>query len=97
MRSTAPLGVLGLLFAMSSADAATITGTVKGPDGQPMRGAFVQARQSQMRMTVSVLTDKEGHYTVENLPAGEYRLSIRAAGYKADPKSGIKLNAEQNL
>jgi len=97
MRSTAPLGVLGLLFAISSADAATITGTVKGPDGQAMRGVFVQARQSQMRMTVSVLTDNQGRYEVENLPAGDYRLSIRATGYKADAKSGIKLTAEQNL
>ena len=47
MRSSAPLGVLAVIVAVSSADAATITGTVKGPDGAPARGIFVQARQAQ--------------------------------------------------
>ena len=32
-----------------------------------------------------------------NLPAGEYTLGIRATGYEADPKSSIKLTADQNL
>jgi len=97
MRSLAPLGVLGLVLAISSADAATITGTVKGPDGAPFRGAFVQARNAQLKMTVSVLTDKEGRYVVENLPAGDYRVGIRAVGYTAGAKSGLKLTAEQDL
>ena len=97
MRSLTPLGVLGFILAVSSADAATIMGTVKGPDGQPFRGAFVQARNAQLKMTVSVLTDKEGRYVVENLPAGDYRVGIRAVGYSAAAKSGLKLTAEQNL
>ena len=72
MRSLAPLGVLGLVvFASSFADAATITGTVKGPDGAPFRAAFVQARHAGLKMTVSVLSDNQGKYIVENLPAGD--------------------------
>src|SRR5258705_8171794 len=91
MRSLAPLGVLGLVvIASSCADAATITGTVSGPDGAPFRGAFVQARHAALKMTVSVLSDSQGRYVVENLPAGDYSLAIRAIGYDADPKSGIK-------
>src|SRR5215813_4098901 len=97
MRLLTPLGVVGLIFAVSSADAATLTGTVTGPDGAPFRAAFVQARNAQMKMTVSVLTDNQGRYVVENLPAGDYRLGIRAVGYGAAPKSGLKLTAEQNL
>jgi len=84
------------VFASSFADAATITGTVTGPDGAPFRAAFVQARHQQLKMTVSVLSDSQGKYVVENLPAGEYRLSVRATGYKTDPKSGITLAADQN-
>ena len=75
MRSLAPLGVLGLIvFASSCADAATITGTVKGPDGAPFRAAFVQARHAGLKMTVSVLSDNQGKYIVENLPAGDYEI-----------------------
>src|SRR5262245_46608319 len=96
MRSFTPLGLLGVaLCAASSADAASISGTVTGPDGKAFRAAFVQARNDAMKMTVSVLTDNQGKYIVENLPAGDYKLSIRATGYKAEPKTGVKLTAEQ--
>src|SRR5262245_9714157 len=97
MRLLTPLGVVGLILAVSSAHAATITGTVTGPDGAPFRAAFVQARNAQMKMTVSVLTDNQGRYVVENLPAGDYRLSIRAIGYRAAPKGDLKLTADQNV
>ena len=65
-----------------------------GPDGAPLRAAFVQARHGKLKMTVSVLTDNAGRYAVENLPAGEYRLSVRALGAKAEPRSGIALAAD---
>jgi len=98
MRSLASLGVLGLFVSVivSSADAGTITGTVTGPDGAPMRAAFVQARHGKLKMTVSVLSDSQGRYVVENLPAGEYRLQVRALGFKAEPRSGVALAADQN-
>src|SRR5262245_49009887 len=97
MRSLALLGAFGLGLAITAADAATISGTVTGPDGAPVRAAFVQARHAGMKMTVSVLTDGQGKYIVENLPAGDYRLSIRASGLRADPKTGIKLTGDQAL
>ena len=54
--------LIACLFFGASAYAATVTGTVKGPDGAPFRGAFVQARNAGTRVLVSVLTDKEGHH-----------------------------------
>ena len=99
MRATTRLmlGVGSIIAAMSGADAATISGTVTSPDGQPFRGAFVQARNLKTKITVSVLSDNAGRYRVENLLAGEYRLQMRAIGFKADPKSGITLAADQNV
>src|SRR5579871_3037973 len=78
------------------ADAATITGTVTGPDGRPFRAAFVQARNLATKITVSVLSGNAGSYRIENLPAGDYRLQMRAVGFKAEPKTGITLAADQN-
>ncbi len=99
MRATTRLmlGVGSIIVAMSGADAATISGMVTGPDGKPFRGAFVQARNLKTKITVSVLSDNAGRYRVEHLSPGEYRLQMRAIGFKADPKSGIMLNADQNL
>jgi len=88
---------LGLLVTTASvAGAATITGIVTGPDGKPLRAVFVQARNATTKITVSVLSDNQGHYKVPDLTAGDYRVSIRASGYKADPKTGVKLTADQN-
>jgi cytochrome c5 len=90
----------GLLIAFLSftglAQAATVTGTVKSPDGTPFRGAFVQAQNTTARVLVSVLTDNNGHYQIENLPAGKYQLQVKAPGYRANPRSDVSLAAEQN-
>ena len=92
--AVAAAAFVALSFAASPAAAASITGTVRGPDGAPVRAAFVQARHGKLKMTVSVLTDAAGRYAVENLPAGEYRLSVRLIGAKAEPKNGIALAAD---
>jgi virginiamycin B lyase len=88
--------IVSVLFFGSTGYAATITGTVKGPDGAPFEGAFVQARNSKTRMNFIVLTDRQGRYHVENLPAGDYQVQIKATGYRSDPRSGVALTADQN-
>jgi virginiamycin B lyase len=85
-----------VVLACSGTYAAGITGTVKGPDGAAFRGAFVQAVNTKTKVTVSVLSDKNGHYQVEDLPAGDYELRIKVAGFRAAPKTGVSLAAQQN-
>src|SRR5882724_1621777 len=87
----------GLIFICSLASrASTITGTVKGPDSAAFPGAFVEAQNAQSKITVSVLSDTLGHYRIENLPSGEYRVTIRAVGYRAEPRAGVNLTADQS-
>src|SRR4030081_1116627 len=89
------LALIGLaVFFSSACYAATITGTVKGPDGAPFEGAFVQAQNTKTRMAFIVLTDSQGRYRVEKVPAGEYQLTSRATGYRGDPRPGVVLTAE---
>src|SRR5258705_13970267 len=91
------IGLIGtVVFATSVADAATITGTVKGPDGQAFRGAFVQARNAKTKITVSVLSDNQANYRVPDLGPGDYRGSIRPPGCSAAPRRDVKLGADQN-
>src|SRR5713101_392770 len=99
MRTVSKLvAVLSLVVLFSSlAHAATVTGTVKGPDGTPFDGAFVQTINAKTHITVSVLSDKQGRYSVENLPAGEYQVRVRAVGFTTDPHSAVNLSADQNV
>jgi virginiamycin B lyase len=87
------LSALALLHPASRA--ATIRGTVRGPDGTPFRAAFVDARNATSNITVMVLSDSQGRYHVENLPAGDYRVQARAMGFRSDSRSGILLTAAQ--
>jgi virginiamycin B lyase len=98
MRSASKLVALVIFVAVFSslAHTATVTGNVKGPDGTPFQGAFVQAVNAQTHITISVLSDKQGRYRVENLPAGEYQVRVRAVGLTADPRSAVNLSADQN-
>src|SRR5882672_11701793 len=79
MRSTSKLVAFLILVVVFSSlvRAATVTGNVKGPDNTPFEGAFVQAINAKTHISVSVLTDKQGRYRVENLPAGEYQVRVR--------------------
>src|ERR1700690_3679410 len=49
----------------SACYSATITGTVKGPDGAAFQGAFVQAQNAQTHMTFMALSDSQGRYRAE--------------------------------
>ena len=86
-----------IFCAATLAFGAEVTGTVKAPDGAPFEGAFVQARNTSTRITVSVLSRKGGQYRIPNLPAGEYELRIRAVGYQAQPRTGVNLAADQTV
>ena len=91
------LGLAGaIIFLASFAYGATVTGTVKGPRGAPFKGAFVEAQNMKTRITVIVLSDKDGRYHVNDLPAGDYTLRIRAVGYSSDPRNDVTLKASQN-
>jgi virginiamycin B lyase len=60
------------------------------------QGAFVEAQNVKTKITVAVLSDTQGHYHIDNLPAGQYRLFIRAVGYRTDPRTGVNLTGDQN-
>ncbi len=90
------LALLGLAFSFAATfHAATISGTVKGPDGKPVEGAFIQAQNTKTKMSFFVLSDGQGRYRSEKLPAGEYRVQVKATGLRAEPKSGVTLAADQ--
>src|SRR5258708_6746197 len=71
----------------------TISGTVKGPTGAAFAEAFVGVRNTKTKISVNVLSDRQGRYHVENLTPGEYDILATAAGFQADPRTGLKVGA----
>jgi virginiamycin B lyase len=81
----------------SPALAATITGTVTGPDGKPFMGAFVVAENPQTKMTVSVLSNAQGRYYIGNLPAANYTLKMNSIGHKSEPRPDLRLSEDHGV
>src|ERR1700686_744326 len=91
------LALIGwVVFLGSACYGATITGTVNGADGSPFQGAFVEAQNAKTKITVIVLSDTQGRYRIPDLAAGDYRVFIKAVGYRADPGNPVTLAADQN-
>jgi len=75
-----------------------ISGIVKAPNGAPLKGVFVQARSARTNnITVSVLSDRQGRYRIENLSPGEYQIGIRATDYESDPPGEIRAIAGSSV
>jgi virginiamycin B lyase len=86
----------GLVIFPSFSCGATISGTVRAPDGAPFEGAFIEAQNLETKMTVDVLSDRNGRYRFETLPAGEYSLRVKAIGYSVKPLDQVILPAAPN-
>jgi len=84
------------LSVAASCYGATVSGTVKGPDGAPFEGAFVQAQNMRTKMSFWVLSDRQGHYRVEKLPAGEYQVQVKSPGFRGTPQNSLMLAADQS-
>ena len=77
------IGFLGVMLFVASALAASsiLQGIVKDANGHPIEGADIriQAKNSG-RLLTSVKTDAKGHYSLEGLPAGDYRVTLVVNG-----------------
>jgi hypothetical protein len=91
MRRLAAL-VLGLLLsgvAVAQSDRGTITGTVSDPAGAVVASAAVEARNQATGALYTGASSGTGNYTLTQLPAGTYDLSVSSAGFKRYVRTGI--------
>ena len=68
--------------AFAQTDRGTITGTVLDPAGAVVPGATVAAKNTATAQEYTVGTTATGNYTMANLPAGAYELTVTAMGFK---------------
>lgn len=58
-----------------------IRGTVVGSRGEPLESALVEVSDDNMGRAVYPGADSEGHFVLEELPQGTFRLRASATGY----------------
>lgn len=76
--------------------ALALSGQVTSAEEGPMEGVLVSAKKKDSTMTISVATDKSGHYRfpAAKLDSGSYTISIRAVGYDLDSPNTVDVTAQ---
>ena len=76
----------GIAAAQETVNQATIGGRVVDPQGRPVPGALVSARQMDTNVTVEATTDTEGRFRFPYLRIGPYELPVRLQGFKENAR-----------
>jgi hypothetical protein len=97
---------LGLRFALlllaavavfAQSDRGTITGTVSDPGGAVVSGAAIEAKNVATGALFPAATSTTGNYTIAQLPAGAYELSVTVAGFKKFVRTGLVVEVAGTL
>src|SRR5260370_34244280 len=99
MKTILYAGLVTLLFASLgyAAPGGNIAGAITGREGAPFRAAFVRAQNVKTKMTMIVLSDNQGKYSTDKLPAGTYEVWATAAGFSSDPAKHANINLQEDL
>jgi predicted heme/steroid binding protein len=84
----------GMLFAQS--DLGTISGFVKDPSGASVPSAKIKV-QNKSGVERQATTNESGYYTITNVPAGFYTMTVEAPGFQRFESSGNKLDPSATL
>ena len=91
---------LALAATLSYADAAsaqgavgTLTGVITDAAGAPVAGAFVQMKNAERRLSFMVITQEQGKFTNDRLPAGKYVVQAIGGEQQSGPSSPVEVAA----
>ena len=76
-------------------DRGTLTGTVSDPQGGVVPQAKVGLRNTQTGSQYQTVTTPTGNYSLGQLPAGAYDLSVELTGFKKYEQQGIAVQVAQ--
>jgi hypothetical protein len=94
--------VVALVFVMSGfvfgqGDRGTITGTVADSSKAVVGGASIEAKNAASGATYAAATTETGNYTLAQLPAGTYELTVSLPGFKKYIRPNISVAATQTV
>ena len=88
-------------FARAAENNSTVEGVVQDASGKPVAGAFVKLKNNDRHLEFMVISQAQGHYTVSNLPAGQYVIQGVGGGYQSNVSAPVDVaegkTAKQDL
>ena len=83
--------------AFAQVTSGSIFGSIQDPSGAVIPGATVVATASSIGVTRTVTSSKNGTFSLSNLPAAEYQISVQAKGFETIDKGGVILSSADSL
>jgi hypothetical protein len=78
-----------LIFAQG--DRGTITGTIADPAGAVVANAAIEAKNTDTGAVYPAQSTTTGNYTLSELPAGPYEISVTVPGFKKYVRQGLTI------
>src|SRR5215472_11748423 len=90
------LGVLLCIAVASLAQStnATLMGRVLDPTKAAVPGASIEVTNVDTNVSYKESTDKEGRFTIPDLPPGNYRVSVAKTGFRSVVKPDVVLHVQ---
>lgn len=92
---------LGLLIlagtAFGQGDRGTITGSIADPAGAVVAGAAVEAKNTDTGGLYPTQSTTTGNYTLSELPAGPYEITVTVPGFKKYVRQGLTIQVAATL
>ncbi len=87
---------LAVVFtAVAQTDRGSITGTIADPTGAIVANAAVEAKNVATGATYEATSTQTGNYTLPQLPAGAYEVTVTVQGFKKFSRQGLTLAPTQ--
>lgn len=75
----------------------SISGTVRDPQGSAVPKAEVVIEEETTGQSRTVKTGEDGAYTAQSLPAGRYKVSVSAQGFKNTVAPGVEVHVSDRV
>ena len=83
--------------AFAQSDRGTITGEIADPAGAVVAGAPVEATNAETGAVYQAATSATGNYTLSQLPAGTYVVSVTVPGFKRYVRQNVVVSVAGTL
>jgi len=91
------LSIILSFSAFAQVDTGTLSGTVKDPSGGVISNASVQVQNPSTGISNRITTNSQGLYTIPDLKAGVYQISVSSPGFQTVTKTGVELRVQDRL
>jgi hypothetical protein len=83
--------------AFAQGDRGAITGTVDDPAGAVVASAAIEAKHIETGAVYQTASTATGNYTLSQLPAGAYEISVTVPGFKKYIRQGLTVQVAETL